>query len=158
MNKQSANKIITNNEEETWRQGFVLGQKLTSGAVVALYGNLGAGKTKFLQGFSHGLGVKENVNSPTFNILKLYKVNGHQVVKNFCHIDAYRLNSEEDLIALGVEEYLADKATVTAIEWADKIKKIWPKNVIKVRLRVLSENKRELFLKKALVKTKAIVI
>ena len=141
-------KIITKSEQETWQQGFEFAKKLSSGLALALYGDLGAGKTKFLQGLAKGLGVKGVVNSPTFNILKLYKVTGHKTIKRFCHIDAYRLNSAQDLKVLGVEEYLNDAETVTAIEWAEKIKNIWPKNTLAIKLKSLSDSQRELSIKK----------
>jgi tRNA threonylcarbamoyladenosine biosynthesis protein TsaE len=139
-------KVITKNENETFAYGFNLAQTLQGGEVLALYGNLGAGKTKFLQGLAKGLGVKGQVNSPTFNILKLYKTTGNKKIKSFCHIDAYRLNSEKDLITLGVEEYFQNKETVTAIEWAEKIKNIWPKNTIVIKIKHINEEKRELFI------------
>lgn len=144
MNKD----IIVNNENETYKQGSSFALKLEKGENLALYGNLGAGKTKFLQGLANGLGVKETVNSPTFNILKIYRVCGHKKIKQFCHVDAYRLNSEKDLISLGIEEYLADPEIVVAIEWAEKIEKILPKDAWIIKLSFISENKRKLSIKK----------
>lgn len=135
-------KITTKNEKETFVFGADLAKKLKGGEVLALYGDLGAGKTKFLQGLAKGLGVKNKVNSPTFNILKIYKIKGHKTINTFCHIDAYRLSSEKDLIALGIEEYFQDKNTVTAIEWAEKIKKILPKKTIAIDIKHLSEEER----------------
>lgn len=143
-------RLITLNEQETWQAGFNFGNNLEKGLALALYGNLGAGKTKFLQGLAKGLKVKEVVNSPTFNILKLYSVRGHKTIKHFCHIDAYRLANEKDLLALGIEEFLSDPETVVAIEWAEKIKNIWPKNTLRVEITALEENKRELIIKKQL--------
>lgn len=150
MKKEIIQKIITLNEQETWQAGFDFGKSLAGGLALALYGNLGAGKTKFLQGLAKGLGVKEIVNSPTFNILKLYPVRDNKIIKRFCHIDAYRLDSEKDLLALGIEEFLSDPETVVAIEWAEKIDKIWPKNTWQVEIKALSDNKRELNIKKQL--------
>mgnify|MGYP001225705085 CR=1 FL=1 len=140
-------KIVTTNEKQTWDAGFKLGKNLQGGEVLALYGDLGAGKTKFLQGLSKGLGVKNQVNSPTFNILKLYKVIANKKIKSFCHIDAYRLQSEKDLLSLGIEEYFQDKETVTAIEWAEKIKNIWPKKTIVIKIKHLEAEKREITIK-----------
>lgn len=134
--------VITKNEKATFNLGLALGKKCRGGEVFALYGDLGAGKTRLLQGLAVGLGVKSRVNSPTFNILKIYKSAGK--VKYFCHIDAYRLRSERDLIALGVEEFLSSGETVTAIEWAEKVKKIWPKEIRVVSIKQLSINNREI--------------
>ncbi|MFZ4632218.1 MAG: tRNA (adenosine(37)-N6)-threonylcarbamoyltransferase complex ATPase subunit type 1 TsaE [Patescibacteria group bacterium] len=147
-------KIVTTNEKQTWEAGFKLGKNLQGGEALALYGDLGAGKTKFLQGLSKGLGVKSQVNSPTFNILKLYKVVSNKKIKSFCHIDAYRLHSEKDLLSLGIEEFFEDNENVTAIEWAEKIKKIWPKNTIVIMIKHLSELNREITIKKQLVRDK----
>jgi len=144
MKKEFNLKINTKNEQETWQAGFDFAKELKGGEVLALYGNLGAGKTKFLQGLAKGLGVKEIVNSPTFNILKFYPVRNHKTVKHFCHIDAYRLNSGADLIALGVEEYFSSPETVTAVEWAEKVRDIWPKRARVVKIKALSEFARQL--------------
>jgi len=144
--------IITNSSRETFETGFKLGQELKGGEVLALQGNLGAGKTCFLQGLAKGMGIKDKVNSPTFNILKVYKIPGKIKAKIspqiFCHIDAYRLRDEKDLISLGIEEFFSDQKTVTAIEWAEKVKKIWPKKTTIISIKNLSEDKREIKIKK----------
>jgi tRNA threonylcarbamoyladenosine biosynthesis protein TsaE len=143
MNKVKAgrHKIITNSEQETFAFGEDLGRECRGGEVFLLSGNLGAGKTRLLQGLASGLGVKEAVNSPTFNILKIYSAARAQ---NFCHIDAYRLSSGRDLAALGVQEFFDSPATVTAIEWAEKVKKIWPSGARLIKIKMLSENSREI--------------
>lgn len=135
-------KIITKKEKETRECGLKLAKKLKGGEILALTGDLGAGKTKFLQGLAKGLGVKSRVNSPTFNILKVYKTSGNQKIKTFCHVDAYRLNSGKDLTSLGVEEYFQDKRAVTAIEWAEKVKKILPPKTIKITIKHQREEER----------------
>jgi tRNA threonylcarbamoyladenosine biosynthesis protein TsaE len=144
-------KTITKNELATYKLGEKLGQQCVGGEVFMLSGNLGAGKTKLLQGLAVGLGVKSKVNSPTFNILKLYKIphqrSSNLKIKNFCHIDAYRLNSGIDLISLGVEEYFNSPETVTAIEWAEKVKEIWPKGARIIRIIAISEKIREVVIK-----------
>ena len=93
-------KIITNSEQETFAFGLSLGRLCRGGEIFALCGDLGAGKTKLVQGLAEGLGVKDRITSPTFNILKVYKASGK--IGNFYHIDAYRLRSEKDLAALGI--------------------------------------------------------
>lgn len=133
-------KLHSKNEQDTFAFGEAFVKKLKGGEVLALYGDLGAGKTKFLQGLAKGLGVKNKVNSPTFNILKIYKIKRGSKIKAFCHIDAYRLSSEKDLIALGVEEYFQDKNTVTAIEWAERIKKILPRKTITIKMEHIVNN------------------
>lgn len=138
-------KIIADNEKETLSCGEELAKQLKGGEVLALYGDLGAGKTKFLQGLAKGLGVRIKVNSPTFNIMKIYRVAGNGKINTFCHIDAYRLSSGKDLDALGVEEYFYDKNTVTAIEWAERVEEILPKKRINVKIKQISGNIREIF-------------
>lgn len=122
---------ITNSPEETFDLGNNLGQSCQGGEVILLLGNLGAGKTCFTQGLAKGLGIKGKVNSPTFNLMKVYKT----TIGVLCHIDAYRLNSGNDLIAIGLDDYLARKDAVVVIEWAEKVKDIWPKNKIKINFK-----------------------
>ncbi|MFA6514074.1 MAG: tRNA (adenosine(37)-N6)-threonylcarbamoyltransferase complex ATPase subunit type 1 TsaE [Patescibacteria group bacterium] len=141
-------KIITHNQQETTALGFEIGKACLGGEVFALSGDLGAGKTTFLQGLAKGLGVKIQVNSPTFNILKLYKTKAGSKVKEFCHIDSYRLTSGKDLENLGIKEFLDSSITVTAIEWAEKVKKVLPKKIISISISHLTENKREIKIKK----------
>lgn len=106
-------------------------------AVIALEGNLGAGKTTFVQGFAKALGVKENVLSPTFVLIKVYnlRLTTHNL-KHLVHIDCYRIDSFKDLLHLGFREMLKDKDAVILIEWADRIKKIIPtKNTLWIKFR-----------------------
>lgn len=133
-------KFSSKNEQETLAFGENFAKKLKGGEVLALFGDLGAGKTKFLQGLAKGLGIKNKVNSPTFNILKIYKTKRGSIIKTFCHIDAYRLSSEKDLIALGVEEYFQDKNTVTAIEWAENVAKVLPGKRINIKIGHIADN------------------
>ncbi len=104
-------------------------KKTRKGAVVlALVGDLGAGKTTFAQAFAKALGVKEKIASPTFLIMRSYKPAGKNY-KLFYHIDAYRLNSSRELLDLGFADLLKDPANIILIEWADKIKDILPADV-----------------------------
>jgi len=148
------NKVITRNESATFKLGEKLGRQCVGGEVFMLSGGLGAGKTKFLQGLAAGLGVKSKVNSPTFNILKVYRITGQKKSKNpksrariFCHIDAYRLDSGADLISLGVQEYFNSPETVTAVEWAEKVKDIQPKGARIIKIKSLAEDIREIIIK-----------
>ncbi|MFA5000036.1 MAG: tRNA (adenosine(37)-N6)-threonylcarbamoyltransferase complex ATPase subunit type 1 TsaE [Patescibacteria group bacterium] len=141
-------KTTTHNEKETLAYGVALGRACRGGEVFVLIGELGAGKTKLAQGLAAGLGVKSRVNSPTFNILKLYKISKRGFeIKYFCHIDAYRLKSEKELSALGVKEIFNSPETVTVIEWAEKVKKIWPRRVRVMRIKYLNNSRREIVLK-----------
>lgn len=106
--------ITTNSEQETESLGKTVGELLFPGAVLLLDGNLGAGKTAFARGVARGLGVTKPVQSPTFTIL--YAHSGRLA---FYHFDLYRLESEEELLDLGIEEYLDDEG-VSLVEWAGK--------------------------------------
>lgn len=140
-------KIISHSEAETFSLGANLASQLKDGEILALYGDLGAGKTRFLQGLAKGLGVKGRVNSPTFNILKLYRVGSQKAIKTFCHIDAYRLDSGRDLETLGISEIFEDQGIVTAIEWAEKVEDILPPAVRRLYIKRLDEEKREIIIR-----------
>jgi len=95
---------------------------------LGLIGDLGAGKTVFTKGLAQGLGVKKVISSPTFVLMKVYRVNRSGKIKKLVHIDAYRLKNDADAAAIGISEYFSRTDTVAVIEWADKIKKVLPKN------------------------------
>ena len=107
-------------------------KELQGGTVLALQGELGAGKTTLVQMLARELGIKESVTSPTFTIFKNYKLPPAQQkkhkAKELCHIDVYRLGSADD--QLGFEEYLGDEDYISVVEWAEKIKNKLPKNTI----------------------------
>ncbi len=134
------------NQEETYALGQELGASFCGGEVIALYGDLGAGKTAFSQGLAAGLGVKSTVNSPTFTIMKLYALK-QPSIKQFCHVDAYRLNSAQELLDIGIADYLGVNDTVCAIEWAEKVEAILPKKRINIYLKAISENERQIIIK-----------
>jgi len=103
--------------------------------LIALEGNLGSGKTTFVQGLARALGVKEKIQSPTFVLMKIYKLKAKSY-KHLIHIDCYRLDSPKNLLHLGFKNLLKDKDAVILIEWAGKIKKLLPrKNTIWLHFR-----------------------
>ena len=111
--------------------------------VVALEGELGAGKTTFTQAFAKALGVKENLTSPTFVLMKQYAI---QVTnyKLLVHIDAYRLKDHHDLLVLGINELLVDPSNIILIEWAERVAEILPKDRTTIHLDHISENERQI--------------
>jgi len=139
------NRYLSQNREDTIAYAKKLGESLVGGEVIAFYGDLGTGKTTFVQGLAQGLGVKEMVNSPTFVIMKLYDLKNEKI-KKFCHIDTYRLNNSQELDDLGVEEYWQENNTVSAVEWAEKVEDMLPQNCIRIRLKSLGEKKREIII------------
>jgi len=135
-------KIITRSEKETINFGKKIGKNLKGKEVIGLIGELGAGKTILTKGIAQGLGIKKIIKSPSFIVMKIYKTEGKSGIKNFCHLDAYRILGEEDLIKIGVKDWLAKPKTVTVIEWADRVKKILPKNKMLIKLKIIGKNKR----------------
>lgn len=126
--------------EETRRIGEALGARLAPGDVVACIGELGAGKTCFLQGLVRGLGVREPATSPTFVFVNHYR--GRFPVY---HLDAYRTSSLTEILDLGVEELFWGEG-VTVIEWAEKLLPLLPAHTIVVRISGLGEEPREIVL------------
>ena len=104
--------------------------------VIGLQGDLGSGKTTFVQGFAKGFGVKEKVLSPTFVIMKKYGT--------FYHIDCYRLENSKELLELGWDKIMSDPQNIILIEWPERVKDILPAEVIMVRFKTISQNKREI--------------
>ena len=127
--------ITTKSEKETFNFAKNYATKLKGGEIIGLIGDLGAGKTIFAKGLAEGLEIKQIVNSPTFVLMKIYDCQNHKTIKNLVHIDAYRIESVKDIIAIGANEYFNKKNTVTVIEWADKIKKILPQNTSYITLK-----------------------
>ncbi len=119
----------THNEEETVRLGEQFSARLRKGDVVALYGELGSGKTRFVQGVCKGLDVREYVTSPTFTIINEY--DGRMKV---FHLDFYRIESLEEVFDLGFEE-CCDMDGVCLIEWAEVAHKLLPDERYDVSLR-----------------------
>jgi tRNA threonylcarbamoyladenosine biosynthesis protein TsaE len=133
-----AETVISRSPEETQAIGARLGARLRPGAVIACTGELGAGKTCFLQGLARGLGVASDVTSPTFVLVNQYR--GRLPVY---HLDAYRTGSLTELVDLGLEEMLHGDG-VTVIEWADKLLPLLPVHTIHVHLSGLGDEPREI--------------
>lgn len=136
--------MISDSIEETIAIGEKLGNKLKPGDVVALIGDLGAGKTVLTKGIAKGMGVRnvKYVNSPTFVIIKEYRGR-----LSLYHFDLYRLNRSSVIDAENFEEYFYGDG-VTVVEWADKIRKLLPKRYIECRLSVKGEGRREIKIRK----------
>jgi len=130
--------ITTNNEVETIQEGYKLGHNLEKGAVVALYGDLGAGKTAFTRGIAAGLGIDDNVSSPTFTI-----VNEYSGKIPLFHFDMYRLGSEDELFDIGWDDYL-ERGGVCVVEWSENVPGAFPSNTIIVHLKYIDENTRQI--------------
>lgn len=115
----------------------------TEALIICLSGNLGAGKTTLTQFLAKHLGVKSRVTSPTFVILKSYKLTAKSY-KLMYHIDAYRLKSGRELIDLGWLEIVKNPSNLIVIEWPENIKEILPKDAIRISLEVINKNSRKI--------------
>jgi len=138
----SAAEIVTTNAEATEAEGERLGRTLGPGAVVALSGELGAGKTCFVQGLVRGLGAAARATSPTFVLVNEYK--GRVPVH---HVDAYRTDSMTELIDLGLLEMIGGEG-VTLIEWADKLTPLLPPDTIHVHIAGVGDQPRTITIRR----------
>lgn len=134
-------KYFTNSEESTEQVAFEIAQEMQFGSLIALVGNLGVGKTVFARGFAKGLGIKDIVCSPTFNIVREYPCID---LKWFYHMDLYRINDSEAALAFGIEEYISNPDAITLIEWPERILDILPANMISVEIKRLNDTDREI--------------
>jgi len=134
--------VITNSVKETQAFAKKFAKDLRGGEVLALYGDLGSGKTAFVQGLAQGLGIRRPVTSPTFVLIREYQA----AVLKLYHVDLYRLR---EIREIGVEEILADKKAVVAIEWPEKMEGSLPKDrTVKIRFEWLGENRRRITITK----------
>ncbi len=131
-------KIILKSQEETIEFGKKIGENLKSGAVVALDGDLAAGKTYLTKGIALGLGITEEVSSPTFTIISEYPGK-----YRLYHMDVYRLENSDDFLDIGGEDMLYGDG-VCVIEWSKKIKDILPKNTIFIEITVNPDSSRNI--------------
>jgi tRNA threonylcarbamoyladenosine biosynthesis protein TsaE len=129
---------VTNNANETISLGRRIGSLLKPGDVLAISGELGAGKTTFINGVAAGLGISDFVSSPSFVIIKEHFGN-----IPLYHIDLYRLEEGMDIELLGIGEYFG-KGGVVAIEWAEKMGDLLPDNYIEIEFVPIDENKRKI--------------
>lgn len=117
---------------------------LAPGSLVIAKGNLGAGKTAFAKGLAQGLGVKNIVNSPTFNIIKVYEADRSL---SFYHIDAYRLEDKDAVRDIGLEEILGDRSGICYVEWGEFISEFLDQvkdSVYTVEIEFLTETRRKI--------------
>lgn len=144
-NKFAGKIFNTNNFKETQKLGKDFAKSLEGGDVVALYGDLGSGKTTFVQGLASGLGIKNRIISPTFIIVRNYRIMNHESrIMNFYHIDLYRPENERDIESLGIDEIIGDKNNIVVIEWAEKLKSQMPAKRIDIHFSYEDESKRKI--------------
>ncbi|MFA4890219.1 MAG: tRNA (adenosine(37)-N6)-threonylcarbamoyltransferase complex ATPase subunit type 1 TsaE [Candidatus Paceibacterota bacterium] len=123
------------------------GKKFFNKAVViGLSGELGSGKTAFCQSFAKALGVKEKVHSPTFVIMKKYPVVSSQYSVLF-HFDMYRIKNQKDIITLGWKKIISDSRNIILVEWAENIRKVFPKKHFWIKMSHLGKKSRGIDIK-----------
>ena len=139
--------VKTNSPKETQKVARSLIGELQGGDVIALFGELGAGKTVFVQGLAKGFKIKRKVTSPTFVFMRSY----HFIQKNksliFYHLDLYRGESNADFKSLGLDEIFSDDSIVV-LEWAEKIKNHLPKKRIDITITAINEKTRKIKIKR----------
>ena len=134
-------RVITHSPEETINTAEKLGRLLKAGDMIAYKGGLGAGKTTFTRGIAIGLGLGDNVTSPTFALVNEYR--GGEI--NLYHFDMYRIENGDDLESTGFYDYPFEE-NVAAVEWSENIDEFLPKNTIYITLNTLSESEREIII------------
>ncbi len=143
---------ISHSAAQTQRLGMRLGELLQGGELILLDGQLGTGKTTFAQGLAQGMGINENINSPTFTLLKEYAGQPRPGISPddlprrgpaLYHFDLYRLDNPEEIVDLGFEDYFFSDG-VCVVEWAEKAGSFWPAEHLNIRMKIMSETKRGL--------------
>ncbi len=134
--------VISHSIQETKKLACEIAKKVKGGGVIALYGDLGSGKTTFTKYLVETLGVKARVQSPTFVLVRKY---GTERLK-INHVDLYRLVSREEVLDIGIEEILDDSKAVTVIEWPELIKDLLPVDTTSIHFEYLDENARKITL------------
>lgn len=118
----------SSNEKETFEIGKQFARRLKNGDIVAIYGDLGAGKTEFVKGICNYFNVEDIVTSPTFTIMNHYSSEKSEKPVSIYHIDLYRLKSDKEFQEIGLDECLISKDCIKIIEWAEKANGMLPEN------------------------------
>ena len=135
--------FISHSEAQTRRLGARLGELLEGGEAIALQGELGTGKTRWVQGVGQGLQLDQNVTSPTFTL-----VNEYPGRLTLYHIDLYRINQAAEALAFGLEDYLYGNG-VCLIEWAERVVEILPRDRLWITFHHLDDSKRRITMQAA---------
>lgn len=140
--------FVTHSPRETFNLAANFAKQYQDkGGIIALIGDLGSGKTTFVQGIALGLGITEKILSPTFVFIRTHQLpNSHRLLY---HVDLYRLEDHRNINQLGLDEILANPENIILIEWAEKIKKILPKTATVIRVDKSSEETRRIIINAA---------
>jgi tRNA threonylcarbamoyladenosine biosynthesis protein TsaE len=140
--------VKTSSPKETQKIAKALAKTLTGGEVIALFGDLGAGKTTFVQGLAKGLGIKRNITSPTYVFMRTYPFAKKGKEMTFYHIDLYRGEEKADFAALGLDEIFSPDSIVV-LEWAERLENFLPKERINVKIETVDIKTRRINVKRA---------
>lgn len=151
-------KIISASSSETQEIGkklareFFKKEDIDNATVISLEGDLGGGKTTFAKGFARGLSVKKRIKSPTFVIMRRYKIKIKNKIqdskllefKNLYHFDCYRIKRTKEILDLGWEKTIKNSQNIILVEWGEKIRSILPKDTLHIKFDFLDKNKRKI--------------
>lgn len=137
-------KIITKSKNETIELGESIVSRLHGGEVVALFGELGAGKTTFVQGMAKGLRIKRRILSPTFIIVRHYPIANNKSFNVLYHIDLYRLKDPQELQGLGLTELFASSDSIVVVEWPERLGTFLPQKRREIYFKYISDQEREI--------------
>jgi tRNA threonylcarbamoyladenosine biosynthesis protein TsaE len=163
-------KYLTKSPAQTKRVGAILAKKILSpvfekgwgiprqtALVIGLAGDLGGGKTTFLQGLAKGLGIKAKILSPTFIIMRKSEIRDpkpetnfkfeNSKFKTFYHIDCYRIKKAKEILALGFKKIISNPRNIVAIEWADRIRRILPRDAMILKFELANKKTRKITVK-----------
>ena len=145
-------KYLSKSPSQTRKLGKFLAKELLKSKTekalaLGLEGDLGGGKTTFLQGFAEGAGIKKKILSPTFVILRKFRIKNLRF-KNFYHIDCYRIQKPKEVLELGFKEIISSPQNIVAVEWVDKINRFLPKKSLVLRFQFVNKNTRKICLTK----------
>lgn len=122
-----------------------MARTLKGGEVLLLWGQLGSGKTTFTKGLANGLGISDRLLSPTFIIVRHYKIKNEKLGFLY-HYDLYRLQNKEDIEEIGLEDIIKDEKSIVAIEWPDKLEGMKLKKSINIRFSYLNDDERSIII------------
>lgn len=134
---------ITNSDQETIALGETFAKELKGGDIICLTGDLGGGKTHFTKGIAKGLGIEEDITSPTFVLMRDYETNKGFILH---HLDLYRLKGAQALEGMDLDDYLGAEDSLVVIEWPENAKEAIPKNAIWIRFEYINDNTRKIII------------